>query len=51
MIGTLGAILEGDEEETIDKALDGLVDPAGTFYRYGLSASMLGSARKEEKDE
>ena len=51
MIGTLGAIIEGEEEEAIDKVIEGAVDPAGTFYRYGMSASLLGSARKEEEDE
>ena len=47
MISTLGGVLAGDDPRSITRALDGLVDPAGTFYRYTLSASLVGSARKE----
>jgi len=46
MIATLGGILEGDTDEELQKQLDGLTDPAGTFYRYTLSASQLGSRRE-----
>jgi len=47
MIATLGGMLAGDTPETVDQALERLHDPAGTFYRYAMSASMVGSARKE----
>ena len=47
MIAALGGVMAGDDPESVDRALDGLVDPAGTFYRYTLSASLVGSARKE----
>jgi len=47
MIATLGGVLEGEDPAVIDKKLSRLNDPAGTFYRYTLSASLLGSARKE----
>lgn len=47
MIATLGGILEGEDNETVDRNLAGLNDPAGTFYRYTLSASLMGSMRKE----
>jgi F420-non-reducing hydrogenase small subunit len=36
--------LEGEErmsDKDVDRLLDGCVDPAGTFYRYGLPASLL----------
>lgn len=46
MIATLGGILEGEDDESAAKVLEGIVDPAGTFYRYGMSASLLGSARE-----
>jgi F420-non-reducing hydrogenase small subunit len=46
MIATLGGILEGDSEEAIQQQLDRLTDAAGTFYRYALSASQLGSQRE-----
>ena len=46
MIATLGGILEGDDDASANLALEGIVDPAGTFYRYGMSASLLGSTRE-----
>jgi hypothetical protein len=48
MIATLGSVLEGDDPQSADRALEGIVDPAGTFYRYAMSASLLGSARERE---
>jgi len=47
MIATLGGIIEGDDDTSADRVMDGIVDPAGTFYRYAMSASLLGSAREE----
>lgn len=46
MIATLGGIIEGDDEKSVGMVLDGVVDPAGTFYRYAMSSSLLGSARQ-----
>lgn len=46
MIATLGGILGGETEQAARKAAQGLKDPAGTFYRYTLSSSLLGSERK-----
>ena len=48
MIAALGSILAGDDEQAVARATAGLVDPAGTFYRYGLSASLAGQAREED---
>ncbi|HEB33337.1 MAG TPA: oxidoreductase [Spirochaetes bacterium] len=48
MIATLGGILEGDDEKGAGVVLDGVVDPAGTFYRYSVSASFLGRKREED---
>ncbi|MHC4861216.1 MAG: NADH-quinone oxidoreductase subunit B family protein [Planctomycetota bacterium] len=50
MIAALGGILEGEESSEVDHVLEKLVDPAGTFYRYGLSASLLGGARDNGKE-
>ncbi len=44
MIATLGGILKGDSEAALAEALEGLADPAGTFYRYGMAGALL---RKE----
>jgi len=47
MVALLGGILSGDDEESVGRVLDGIVDPAGTFYRYGMAASLVGAAREE----
>lgn len=49
MIATLGGVLRGEDEKSAAAAMTGLIDPAGTFYRYTMSASLLGSSRKEEE--
>jgi F420-non-reducing hydrogenase small subunit len=48
MIGMLGGVLDGEDEATAEKAAGTIVDPAGTFYRYGMAASLLGNKRREE---
>jgi F420-non-reducing hydrogenase small subunit len=45
MISVLGSILEPENEEELNRAIDRIADPAGTFYRFGLPASILGRAR------
>ncbi|EKD29051.1 MAG: hypothetical protein ACD_79C00100G0002 [uncultured bacterium] len=47
MIGSLGGVLEGESEEDVGKMADNLKDPAGIFYRYSMSSSLLGSKQKE----
>lgn len=47
MIATLGGILEGEDDRAVDQKLARLNDPAGTFYRYTMAASLLGSSREE----
>jgi F420-non-reducing hydrogenase small subunit len=53
MVAALGSVLEigdykgmneGDLAEKTDRALTGLPDPAGTFYKYSLAASLLEKA-------
>jgi F420-non-reducing hydrogenase small subunit len=46
MIAAIGGILEVPEND-VPAAVGSIPDPAGTFYRYSLSASLLGSRRKE----
>ncbi|HOW66624.1 MAG TPA: oxidoreductase [Candidatus Paceibacterota bacterium] len=41
MLSSLCANLVPKEEEAIDQVLDGLPDPIGTLYRYGLAKSLL----------
>jgi F420-non-reducing hydrogenase small subunit len=48
MISALGGIVSGETPKEAAQALSGVADPAGTFYRYGMAASLLGSKRKEK---
>ncbi|MBN1577101.1 MAG: hypothetical protein JW913_11145 [Chitinispirillaceae bacterium] len=48
MTAALGGVIESEEEADIERVVSGIPDPAGTFYRYGLSASLLGSKRKDK---
>ena len=46
MISALASILglDGEEalpDEEVEKLLDGVVDPVGTFYKYGLTTAIL----------
>ena len=49
MLAMLGGILEGDTPAAMQAKTARLNDPAGTFYRYTLAASLLGSERKEAR--
>ena len=41
MLSSLCANLSARETDEIDAALEGIPDPVGTFYRYGLAGSLL----------
>jgi F420-non-reducing hydrogenase small subunit len=41
MCSALASIIEANDLKEIEKIIDGIVDPAGTFYRFGLPASTL----------
>ena len=45
MIAALGGIIDADEDQFAGATRE-LADPAGTFYRYSLSSSLLGSCRE-----
>ena len=47
MLSALGGVASGETEAEIAEVLDGIPDPAGTFYRYSMSSSFLGSHRKD----
>jgi F420-non-reducing hydrogenase small subunit len=40
-LSALASLIAGDDEAAIDAILDGIPDPVGTFYRYGLAGSAL----------
>ena len=41
MLSALASLVDADTEEDIEKIMNGLPDPAGYFYRFGLPASLL----------
>jgi F420-non-reducing hydrogenase small subunit len=45
MLSALASIVDSTDEREIKRILDGVVDPAGTFYRFSLAHSLLGRAR------
>lgn len=46
-LSALASIVDSDDEEEIQRILDGIVDPLGTFYRFGLANSMLRGVRAQ----
>jgi F420-non-reducing hydrogenase small subunit len=45
MLSAVGSIIDSQDPEQIQKIIDGIVDPLGTFYRFGLPASALRKKR------
>lgn len=45
MMTALASVIDSREPEEIDTILDGIVDPAGTFYRFSMAQSLLKGAR------
>lgn len=46
LIGAMGSLVDsGGDEKKAQEIADTLVDPAGTFYRFGVSSSLLKRAR------
>lgn len=46
-LSALASILDTDDEKEIEKIVDTIIDPAGTFYRFSLPHSMLRRRRME----
>lgn len=44
MISALGSIIDSEDPEEIERILDGIVDPVGTFYRFSMAHATLGRA-------
>jgi F420-non-reducing hydrogenase small subunit len=40
-VSTYASVISSKEEPAIEKALEGIADPGGTFYRYSLPKSLL----------
>jgi len=41
LISAFGSVIDSTNPAEIDRILDGLVDPAGQFYRFNLAGSLL----------
>ena len=41
MLSAVASVVGSNDPEEIDKILGGIVDPAGTFYRFSLASSLL----------
>ena len=46
-LSALASILDTNDEKEMDKIIQSIVDPAGTFYRFSLPSSILGRKRME----
>jgi F420-non-reducing hydrogenase small subunit len=40
-LAAVASLVDSDDPDEIDRILDGIPDPIGTFYRYSLPASLL----------
>ncbi len=49
LISAFASAVESDKPEEIDQILDGLVDPAGQFYRFNLAGSLLRAGKSAWK--
>jgi F420-non-reducing hydrogenase small subunit len=45
LVAAFGSVIDSDNPEEINRILDGLVDPAGQFYRFNLAGSLLRAAK------
>lgn len=48
LLSAIASIFDAENEEEIGRMVDEVVDPAGTFYRFGLAASILKRKRFQE---
>jgi F420-non-reducing hydrogenase small subunit len=52
LMSAYASVVEANKPDEIDKALEGIVDPAGQFYRFSLASSLLrGSKAAWSEDE
>jgi len=46
IISAIGSMLETGDDKIAEETMNEIVDPAGTFYRFGLGASLLRKAKR-----
>ncbi len=47
IVGTIGALIDSNDPDEIQRITEKIIDPAGTFYRFTLAGSMLRGKRRE----
>ena len=47
MMSAVSSVIDSKDPKEIERILDGIVDPAGTFYRFGLANSLLHRAKTQ----
>jgi len=45
MLSAVASVVDSNDPEEIEKIMEGIADPAGTFYRFGLANSLLHRAK------
>ena len=45
LMTAFASVIDSDDQDEIDRILDGLPDPVGQFYRFSLAGSLLGAAK------
>lgn len=45
MLSAVASVIDSNDPKEIEKILDGIVDPVGTFYKFGLAQSLLHRSR------
>ncbi|MBI4785883.1 MAG: oxidoreductase [Chloroflexi bacterium] len=46
MLSAVASVIDSKNPQEIDKIVNGIVDPVGTFYRFGLPGSLLRASRR-----
>ena len=46
MLSALASIIDVEDETELEKVMDKVADPAGTFYTFGLANSLARRAKK-----
>jgi F420-non-reducing hydrogenase small subunit len=49
MLSAIATMIDENEPEAIEKVVETIDDPAGTFYRFSMSHSLLQRARVDGK--
>jgi F420-non-reducing hydrogenase small subunit len=48
LLSAVASVIDASEPEEIDRIVAEIEDPVGTFYRFGLPASLLGAVRPKD---